>query len=557
MPSSFRFGTAAPALLPLSLLLLSAAGRAQWPNPQVPPQNPITAPKTVLGKILFWEEQLSSDDSMACGTCHVPEFGGGEPRTLGTLHPGLDGSYGTADDIHGSPGLVRQSAAGDFTHDATFALARQVTRRQSPTNLGAAFHIDLFWDGRAGGTFIDPETNQVALSYAGALENQAIGPILSDVEMGHVGRSWQDVRAKLQRVRPLALATGLTPDIRQALQQHVDYPGLFAAAFGDPAITAVRIAFAIATYQRTLIPDQTPWDRFMNGQTSALTSNQQQGWALFTGSARCALCHLDPLFSDDMFHNLGLRPKAEDGGLGAVIHVPSEDGSFKTPTLRNSGLRQRLFHNGQSAALLDPSQVTDPASVLNVYLNGGGVDRSNLDPFMTVLSQYNVTPADLLQVFDFVANGLTDPRAAAGLPPFDHPQLRSMTVPAPVMFGRGHAGSAAEPFLIDTVPPWPGNASYRLGLAGGDGGGIAALGFGLQPIVPTLMAGLPWNVFVTDFQLFLLSGPAGAPGVATWHLPVPNDPLLTGLPLYFQLFAQDATAAGGVAASKGWEFVVR
>jgi hypothetical protein len=129
-------------------------------------------------------------------------------------------------------------------------------------------------------------------------------------------------------------------------------------------------------------------------------------------------------------------------------------------------------------------------------------------------------------------------------------------VPPPQVFGVGRAG-ASEPFLIDSVPPWPGNAAYKLGMAGGDGNGLGVLGYGLQPIVPTLFAGLPWNVAIADFRLFLLSGPSASPGVATFNLPVPRDPHLTGLPLYFQLFAQDAAAPGGIAASKGWQMIVR
>jgi len=536
--------------------LLAAPGLAQWPPLQVPPENPITPAKVVLGKILFWEEQLSSDDSMACGTCHVPEFGGGEPRAHHTIHPGPDGLYATDDDIHGSPGMVRQSANGDFAHDATFGYRQQITPRQSPSNLTAAFHAELFWDGRAGSVFTDPETGQVAIPYGAALESQALVPILSDVEMGHEGRTWQDVRHKLQSARPLALATGLTPDIQQALQQHPTYPGLFLAAFGDAAITARRIAFALATYQRTLTPDDTPWDRFMNGQTTALTPDQQQGWLLFDGTARCNLCHHTPLFSDDMFHNLGLRPAVEDPGLGAVIQVPSEEGSFKTPTLRNAGLRQRLFHNGQSAALLDPSQVTDPASVFQVYMNGHGADPSNVDPFMTSLSKNGVTQADMLKVLDFVANGLTDARAAQGLPPFDHPQLRSLSLPAPTVYGQGLAG-AIEPFLIDTTPTFVGNDDWKLGMVAGDGPGLAVLTLGLQPLTTSWLGGLPWNIDILHLQTFGLAGTPGTPGSATWHVPIPADPNLAALALYLQLFATDAAAPGGVSASRGWELRVR
>ena len=538
-------------------LLLGAATRAQLPPIQVPPANPMTPQKIVLGKILFWDEQLSSDDSVACGTCHLPEFGGSDPRMATARNPGPDGYYATADDIHASPGVARQDANGDFVWHAPFGGQRQVTGRVANSTLGAAYHADLFWDTRASTVFTDPETQQVALPYGGALESQAVGPILSPVEMAHEGRTWQDVRTKLQNVTPLALATALPPDVQAALQQNPTYPLLFQAAFGSPTIDAKHIAFAIASYERTLIPDDTPWDRFMAGQTAALTPTQQAGWVLFQGAGRCVACHIDPLFMDEQTHVLGLRQAREDLGRGAISQIPFDDGAFKTPTLRNAGLRPRLFHNGQSAALGDPSQFTDPASVQNVYLNGGGVDRSNLDPFLLVLSQQGVTPADMDTMLEFVRGGLTDARCAQALPPFDRPQLRSIAVAPPQVSGMALAG-AHEPRLIDTVPTFLGNAQWKLGLAGGLGSTLGYLGYGFQTTAPgTLLGGLPLNVQVLGGSLLPLTGSAPDPGVATFRLPIPNDLALQNLAVAFQLWTLDAAAPQGVSTSRATRFVVQ
>ena len=79
------------------------AGAALPPVP-VPPENPITESKRVLGKILFFEEQISTSNVVSCATCHVPASGGADPRVA--AHPGLDGIVGTPDDIQGSPGVV-------------------------------------------------------------------------------------------------------------------------------------------------------------------------------------------------------------------------------------------------------------------------------------------------------------------------------------------------------------------------------------------------------------------------------------------------------------------
>lgn len=540
--------------------LLTAGLTAQLPLPPVPvpAQNPLTPAKIVLGKALFWDEQLSADDSTACATCHMPEVGGSDPRFAVARHPGPDGLYGTDDDIRGSVGVVRQDAAGDFKADPTFATRRQVTRRMAATTHGAAYHAELFWDGRASTVFVDPETSQVLIPFDGALESQAVGPILSDVEMAGEGRTWNDVRQKLQRVQPLALASNLTPDLVSALQQHPTYPDLFQAAFGDPAINAARIAFALASYQRTLIPDQTPWDDYMNGNQQALTPQQERGWLLFQGGGRCAACHPAPLFTDDTYHNLGIRPAAEDAGRAEVTQLAFEAGSFKTPILRNSGLRPRLFHGGTSAALGDPSELSDPNSALNIYFLGGGVDRSNLDPFLLVLANQGLNRRDVQDIMEFVRGGLTDRRAALGLPPFDHPTLRSTATPAPRVFGNSVA-SGLPPTLIDTIPSFVGNREFKLGVVGAPQTSLAYVAYSTTSLEPgAWYSGIPVNIAGNaDGRVFVLNGTGVAPSLATWRLAIPANPSLRSSPVFFQPFALDAGLPTGIAAGQGWEIAVR
>src|SRR2546426_991938 len=97
---------------------------AQLKPPPAPPENPITPEKTVLGKILFWDEQLSSDNTMACGTCHQPRQGGADPNY--TRQPGLDGHLGSADDIWGSPGVRLSDATGHYVPAPYYLFDRQV-----------------------------------------------------------------------------------------------------------------------------------------------------------------------------------------------------------------------------------------------------------------------------------------------------------------------------------------------------------------------------------------------------------------------------------------------
>src|SRR5512134_3678306 len=133
---------------------------AAVPPVPVPAENPITEPKRVLGKILFWDEQLSSDGTVACGTCHRPSAGGADPRAA--RHPGID--KGTIDDVMGSPGIAALDRDGRPRAHASFGNGPQVTPRLAPSNFAAIWADEIFWDGRAGTQFKDPLTGKVAIA---------------------------------------------------------------------------------------------------------------------------------------------------------------------------------------------------------------------------------------------------------------------------------------------------------------------------------------------------------------------------------------------------------
>lgn len=429
------------------------AGEALPPVP-VPPENPITEPKRVLGKILFWEEQLSSDDTIACGTCHRHQSGSADPR-MG-IHPGADGIFGTSDDIYGSPGVRRQDASGELVFDDLFGFDVQTTRRVAAGFVGNQWSSLLFWDGRASSEFRDPQTGEVVIESGGALESQALHPLLDDVEMAHENRTWSEVIDKLGSATPMALATELPPDMAAALSGDPTYGELFEDAFGTPDITAARIAMAIATYERTLIPDQTPWD------LHTLTSRQSAGLLTFLGTS-CTTCHAPPQFTSNTFRNIGLRDPDDDAGRFEVTQNPDDRGRFKVPSLRNVGLRDRLMHTGH---------ITGVADAIQFYRGIGHTHfPDNQDPLVQggiVISESAV--ADLI---DFLENGLTDPRAAAGTFPFDRPKLLSevsasiAAVPAESLA----LSSAPNPFrshtMIQYVKTTPGPVELAVFDAGG------------------------------------------------------------------------------------------
>jgi cytochrome c peroxidase len=389
-----------------------------YPDAVHPQENPYSADKALLGKILFWEEQLSSHDTHACGTCHRPAAGGSDPRSaLGaSLGAGPNGVFGDADDARGSQGVVRCDAAGAPKPDPVYALNVQITPRKAPSALDAMFFDQLFWDGRATTSFVDPVTGELAIETGGALESQAAGPPLNSGEMSCEGYSWTAIESKLAAAAPLKFASQIPAAMSEAISEHPSYPALFAWVYGTPEVSARRILFAIATYERQLRSDQTPWDRFNAGDTAALTSDQQAGLAVFNVKARCATCHIPPLFTDNKFHNIGAQAPDLDPGRSSISGDTADLGKMKTASLRNVGLRAAggLLHFGTGGG-------ATLRSVLDVYRQGG-THHDNTDPQILPL---NMPDYELEQLFDFVQNGLTDPRAAAELPPFDRPHLGS------------------------------------------------------------------------------------------------------------------------------------
>ena len=527
----------------------SVAAQGLPPQP-VPPQNPITQEKAILGKLLFWEEQMSSNNRTACGTCHTFAAGGGDLRRA--PHPGNDGVVPSPDDSFGSPGLVRSDAANDYLPDPLFGLQVQVTKRASPGFLTAAWFPEMFWDGRAGGQFVDPDTGAVVIPAGGALENQAIAPLLGSNEMAHDARTFAQATAKLAIVRPMALATNLPPDMAAAIANGTTYADLFEDAFGTPAITAQRIAFAIATYERTLVPNQTPWDLFQAGNPTALTPAQVNGMNVFNGPGRCNLCHTPGLFSDGQFRNLGLRPIAQDNGRQGFTGLFADRGKFKVPSLRNAGLRTSFMHNGQFTTI---------AQVFGFYLAGGGPNLDNKDPLLQPLGgppPGGVPPQAAADLQNFVINGLTDPRVAAGTFPFDRPTLRSQIVP-PIGFQYGAASAGTGglvPTMLAQVPANIGNPDFKIGIGSARGGAAAVLLLGLQtsavPIAGTTVLVDPGGAVFVPGTLAGAPGVAGA-GYGTMRVPVPDLPVLLGLTMYTQWFVWDAGVPGGAATTRGAE----
>jgi cytochrome c peroxidase len=185
--------------------------------------------------------------------------------------------------------------------------------RNTPTLLNVGFYSTFFWDGRAA-----------------SLEEQALGPIQSPDEMH------QDL-------------DGLVKELASV----PDYVRQFDEVFGR-RITRQDIAKALAAFERTLVTRNSPFDRYLAGETSALSHRAKEGLELFMGDAGCIRCHNGPLLSDGKYYRLGVG--RDDKGRSAVTKKPDDLYKFRTPSLRDVAATGPYMHDGSQATLFDVVQ---------------------------------------------------------------------------------------------------------------------------------------------------------------------------------------------------------
>ncbi|MHA7814519.1 MAG: cytochrome c peroxidase [Phycisphaerales bacterium] len=501
--------------------------------PFSPTVNPPNEDRQILGKILFWDEQLSSDNTMSCGTCHIPSHAGNDPRVARS--PGYDGIFMNEDDIGGSPGVILQDENGEYLRSVLFDLLPQVTPRRAMPNFIAPYSANLFWDGRAEGIFTDPVTGaEMSIQGVAATEIQAMMPLMNDIEMAHQNRDWHELFEKLEGATPLALASDIPQDMLDAIGDYPSYPELFEQAFGTPEISASRIAMAIGNYQRTLVPDQTPWDLWNAGDENAMTPDQHEGYFRFR-ETRCSDCHTAPFFSSLDFAVDGVRPPHEDMGRAGVTGANPERGAFKMGTLRNAGIRDRFMHTGSLETM-------DDVFDFYAYRNGHQPFSDNLD--FRLRTPIDLDPADEALIKTFINEALTDPRIANEEYPFDRPKLYSENAePNPLIVPGGNAGSGGfEAKIIAVTPPNIGNADFKVGLD-------YALG-GAQAWVAVSSSEPTDGVIPADTLLgpITLNGMSVGDGYGTMFYSI-DDVSMEGETFYMQWVIADPNAPGGFARS--------
>jgi len=207
--------------------------------------------------------------------------------------------------------------------------------RRTPTILNLAWSEPLFWDGRAQ-----------------SLEDQALGPVASPAEMN------LPLDKMMARIKAIP-----------------GYHELFAKAYPSEPISEQTVAKAIATFERTIISGQAPFDAWIEGKENAISEEAKRGFLLFNTKANCAKCHSEWRFTDDGFHDIGLP--GDDVGRGKLFReIEVNQFAFKAPTLRNCDMRAPYMHDGSKPSL---------EAVIEFYNEGGKVKRPSLSPEMKPL----------------------------------------------------------------------------------------------------------------------------------------------------------------------------
>ncbi|TXE06248.1 cytochrome-c peroxidase [Seonamhaeicola algicola] len=269
---------------------------AKWPK-----NNPFSKEKVNLGRLLFFDPILSGNKDVACATCHHPTNGYAEFKDISIGVNGIGfGSKRVFNKPNSIPFVKRNAHTVLNTAFNGIGMANNYTPENAP----------MFWDKRVQ-----------------SLETQALEPIKALEEMRGTNFSEAEI---------------LTEVVKR-LKEIPEYKTLFTTVFSEEnPINTVNIGKAIAAFERTLITNNTPFDKYMRGDSTAISLAEKEGFKLFK-NVGCINCHNGPMFSDFKTHILSVP---ENSKLDSADMGFNKQFAFRTPTLRNLRHTAPYMHNG-------------------------------------------------------------------------------------------------------------------------------------------------------------------------------------------------------------------
>ncbi len=358
--------------------------------PNQDPENPLTAAKIELGKMLFFETGLAQKpvnqemrSTYSCGSCHIPSAGFTPGRFQGIADGGIGYGY--------SGEMRRKSAIYD-----EFQIDAQGIRALSMFN--TAFVTNTLWNGQFGGGDLNKGTESqwakdtfTIINHEGykALESQNL------------------VNFKLHRMR-----------MDSEIIHELGYNELFDKAFPELSETERYSekggSFAVSAYLRSLITSNAPFQKYLKGQKDALTEQEKRGAMLFFDKANCVSCHNGPAFNANQFIAIGvndlheiqsaLATSAEDKknfGRGSFTGESRDYYKFKVPQLYNLRDAHFYFHGSSKNTLKEVVEYFNDAIPEN-----SNVPKEHISPEFKPL---NLTKQEIDDLVMFLKNGLFDP----------------------------------------------------------------------------------------------------------------------------------------------------
>jgi cytochrome c peroxidase len=332
-----------------------------------PLDNSVSDSKIELGRLLFYDPILSGDKDIACATCHHPSQGYAEYRDLsiGTNGKGL----GSKRDFN-KPNDIPIMKRNAHTILNTAFNGINTKKNYSPEN------APMFWDSRVF-----------------TLEDQALEPILTLEEM-RGPRYSKDVILNV---------------VVKRLTNIPEYVFLFKEVFKElKPINATNIAKAIAAFERSLITTETRFDKYMRGDTKAISLSEKDGFSTFK-KVGCGKCHNGPMFSDYKSHIIGV-PKNQK--LTEFDKGINDEYAFRTPSLRNLRFTAPYMHNGKFNTLKEVLEFyEDITSGKNKHTE---IEKEQIDP---LIQELKISVKDMRPIISFL-NTLNDPDFDKKIPDF-------------------------------------------------------------------------------------------------------------------------------------------
>ncbi len=353
------------------------------------PRNPLSSQKVQLGQLLFHESRLGGNPKFqqglftySCATCHHSEAG---------FQSGLAQAIGEGGIGFGLTGEGRVPSAINTS-------SVDVQPLRTPTALNTAFQEVMLWSGGMGSTGINAGTQAL---WKGVFANNSLG---------FEGLETQAITAI--SVHRMKVDTPF-------FKSNATYKNLFDQAFSslssNQRISPTTVGLAMAAYERTLLSNQSPFQRWLRGEKNAMTAEEKEGGKLFFGKAKCNTCHTGPALNSMQFFALGMddlrngvngvinlksNPE-EDKGRGQFTQKAGDNFKFKVPQLYNLKDVQFFGHGASFGSVTEVVQYFNKAVPQNPKVPGSQLAKE--------FKPLNLTNDEIAKIVKFIENALYDP----------------------------------------------------------------------------------------------------------------------------------------------------